>query len=157
MTVQEVALIKEWLEQLIALSGDWEAENVCHGYRKNTPADIEGNRVFVALEDGAVIGYLFGHEEVVEKATSVYPAGTNSFEIEELYVKPQFRSKGVGRALFRYVEKDLTGKIDMILLGTATKDFRAILHFYIDELGMEFWSARLFKRMEQSGGGENKW
>lgn len=148
MTIQEMEPAGKLLEQLIALSEDWERENSSHGYRKNAPADIEGNRVFAAVEDGAVIGYLFGHEEVIEKATSIYPAGTASFEIEELYVKPQFRNKGIGRALFRYVEKKLAGKVDMILLGTATKDFRSILHFYIDELGMEFWSARLFKRMK---------
>ncbi len=148
MTIQEVEPTGKLLEQLIALSWDWEAENSSHGYRKNTPADIEGNRVFVAFEEGAVIGYLFGHEEVIEKATSVYPAGTTSFELEELYVKPRYRNRGVGRALFQYVEKELAGKVDMILLGTATKDFRSILHFYIDELGMEFWSARLFKWMK---------
>lgn len=156
MTIQEMEPTGALLEQLIALSEDWEAENSSHGYRKNTPADIEGNRVFVALEEGAVVGYLFGHEEVIEEATSVYPAGTASFELEELYVKPRYRNKGVGMALFRYAEKELAGKVDMILLGTATKDFRSILHFYIDELGMEFWRARLFKRMKQSGG-ESKW
>ena len=26
---------------------------------------------------------------------------------------------------------------------------REVQHFYIDELGMEFWSARLFKRLEE--------
>jgi len=25
--------------------------------------------------------------------------------------------------------------------------YKAILHFYLDELGMEFWNARLFKRI----------
>jgi hypothetical protein len=34
------------------------------------------------------------------------------------------------------------------MLSTATKNARAILHFYLDELGMEFWSARLFKSLE---------
>ena len=136
------------MERLISLSEDWEAENCCHGYKKNTPEDVKGNRIFVAVEDGAVVGYLFGHEEIVEKATSIYTAGTNTFEIEALYVKPSYRDQGLGRALFQHVEKELAGKVDMLLLGTATKDFLAILHFYIDELGMEFWSARLFKRME---------
>jgi hypothetical protein len=35
-----------------------------------------------------------------------------------------------------------------MMLTTATKNFRAILHFYIDELGMDFWSARLFKKIK---------
>ncbi|MCH5260770.1 MAG: GNAT family N-acetyltransferase, partial [Lachnospiraceae bacterium] len=140
-------LTEELLKQLISLSEAWETENCCHGYIKNTPDDIKGNRVFVAFEDSVMIGYLFGHKEVTEKTTSVYQIGTKYFEIEELYVKPAFRGRGIGKRLFRYVEREVADEVDMIMLGTATKNFRAILHFYIDELGMEFWSARLFKKL----------
>jgi len=38
-------------------------------------------------------------------------------------------------------------KVELILLSTATKNYKAILHFYLDELDMEFWNARLFKRI----------
>ena len=34
-----------------------------------------------------------------------------------------------------------------LMLSTATKDCKRILHFYLDELGMDFWSARLFKKL----------
>ena len=34
-----------------------------------------------------------------------------------------------------------------IFLSAATKAYKRTLHFYIDELGMEFWSARLFKKL----------
>lgn len=145
MTVEEVKLTEVVLEQLLSLSEDWEKENSCHGYQKNRLGDIEGNRIFLAVEDNMVIGYLFGHKEIAEKTTSVYQAGTEYFEIEELYVKPAFRSCGIGKRLFQYVEREVADEVDMIMLSTATKNFRAILHFYIDELGMEFWSARLFK------------
>ncbi len=145
MTVEEVKLTEVVLEQLLSLSEDWEKENSCHGYQKNSLSDIEGNRIFLAVEDNMVIGYLFGHKEITEKTTSVYQAGTKYFEIEELYVKPAFRSRGIGKRLFQYVEREVADEADMIILSTATKNFRAVLHFYIDELGMEFWSARLFK------------
>lgn len=147
MILKEVNATEDVVEQLISLSEYWEKENSCYGYQKNTLDDIKGNRIFLAVEDNIVIGYLFGHKAVAEKATSVYQADTNYFEIEELYVIPAFRNKGIGKRLFKYVEREVAAEVDMIMLSTATKNFRAILRFYLDELGMEFWSARLFKKL----------
>ncbi len=149
MTVREVQLDEDILARLIDLSVDWEQEGCCYGYRRNTAADIKGNRVFLAMEGEQTVGYLFGHMETEKDMDSICPAGTAFFEVEELYVRPECRDKGVGRALFRNVENAVRDQAALIMLGTATKNFRAILHFYIDELGMEFWSARLFKRLEK--------
>ena len=147
VSMREAPLTEELLERLIALSADWEAENSCRGYRKNTPADLEGNRIFLAEAKSGLLAYLFGHVEHTEKESSVMPAGTACFEVEELYVRPECRSRGVGAALFRHAETAVRGEDTFIVLSTATKNWRAILHFYIDELGMEFWSARLFKKI----------
>ena len=73
--------------------------------------------------------------------------GTPCFEVEELYVVPERRSQGVGRALFEQVSQIVSAEAQYILLSTATKNWRAILHFYIDELGMTFWNARLYKKL----------
>ena len=148
MLIREAELNDALLETLIALSRDWEAEQSCHGYRANTPTDIEGNRVFLAEEDGAVVGYLFGHMETSKKQSSVMPDGTPYFELEELYVVPERRSAGVGAALFSHAEAALKSETEYILLSTATKNARAILHFYMDVLDMQFWSARLFKHIQ---------
>ena len=179
MQIREVPLTEELLEQLIRLSEDWEAEESCHGYRKNERADIEGNRIFVveaagndaaadggacaggevagsgvcagdkAAVGGEVLAYLFGHAEEAKNSSSVMPDGTPFFEVEELYVQPELRSQGIGRKLFAHVEEVLKkeGACKFILLSTATKNWKAILHFYIEELDMEFWNARLFKEI----------
>lgn len=147
MDIKELELTENVMDTLIALSVDWEAEKSCHGYRKNTPEDIRGNRIFAAVENGEIIGYLFGHKELTDKDTSVYRKGEPFFELEELYVKPAFRNSGIGAKLFRFMEEQVRGEVNLILLGTATKNYKAILHFYIDEVGMEFWSAALFKRL----------
>ncbi len=154
MVTREAELTDALLEKLIALSKDWEAENSCHGYRANARADIEGNRIFLAEEDGKILGYLFGSVRASERQSSVMPDGTAYFEVEELYVVPERRREGVGRALFAHAEDAVREEAAFILLSTATKNWRAILHFYLDELGMEFWSARLFKRIgKQHEGG----
>ena len=140
MDLREEAQSEKLREELIALSRDWERENSCRGYRENGEKDFEGRRVFTVREDGALLAYLLGMRCVEEK-------GTPYFEIEELYVVPRRRSQGIGRELFAFAENSLRGEAELLLLSTATKDWKRVLHFYLDELGMDFWSARLFKKI----------
>lgn len=148
MNIYETQLNDTLIEKLISMSADWETENSTYGYRKNERSDIENNRIFLAEQDGKLWGYLFGQEEKSERATSIMVDGTPYFEIEELYVIPEFRNQGVGRALVQFVEQELKAEgIEYMMLSTATKNYQKILHFYIDELGMDFWSARLFKKL----------
>ncbi|MBO6061643.1 MAG: GNAT family N-acetyltransferase [Clostridia bacterium] len=149
MTVRETELTDEVLERLIAMSRDWEAENSCYGYRANQREDIEGNRIFLAEDGGEVIGYLFGSVHLSENMGSIMPTGTKYFEVEELYVIPERRSRGVGGELFRFAEKALAEEAEFAVLSTATKNRNAIFHFYIDEMGMQMWSARLYKRIKE--------
>ena len=85
--------------------------------------------------------------EEAKNSSSVMPDGTPYFEVEEIYVKPAYRSNGIGSALFSFAEKAVSDEVDWIMLSTATKNWKAVFHFYIDELGMEFWNARLFKKI----------
>ncbi len=146
-TVREAGLTEDVAAALIRMSADWEAEDNCRGYRRNGLSDIEGNRVFVAEDCGGMIGYLFGRVRRAENASSVMPDGTPYFEVEELYVKPEHRSKGVGKRLFACAESAAASEAEYILLSTATKNWKAIFHFYLDEVAMQFWNARLFKKI----------
>ncbi len=147
MIIKEVELTQKIAEQLIALSNEWEQENSCFGYVKNEANEFAGKRVFLAMDGEVICGYLFGHNEIAEKDTSIYKKGQEYFEIDELYVRPQCRNRGIGKELFRFAEKTVSADVNLIMLATATKNLRAILHFYIDELCMEFWSACLYKNI----------
>lgn len=148
MKIYEAQLDGPLLETLIAMSADWEGENSCYGYRRNERGDIEGNRIFLAEQEGQILGYLFAHKAEAERSSSIMADGTSYFEVEELYVLPEHRSEGIGSALFRYAEQAAKAEgIGFLMLSTATKNYKRILHFYIEELGMEFWSARLFKQL----------
>ena len=144
----EAELTDELLTTLITMSAAWEAENSTHGYRTNDRSDIDGNRIFLAERNGEVLGYLFGHKTAAERTNSIMEEGTAFFEIEELYVTPEHRSEGIGKKLFAFAEQTVQAEgISYLMLSTATKDCKRILHFYLDELGMDFWSARLYKKL----------
>ena len=68
-------------------------------------------------------------------------------EFRKLYVIPEKRSQGIGETMFRHVEDAVRSEAKYMILSTATKNWKAILHFYLDELDMQFWSARLFKEI----------
>ena len=148
MIVREVILNEEVLEQLIRFSEDWAAEGSCYGYRPNDKTDIEGNRIFFAEDGSTVTGYLFGRICRSEQMKSIMPEGTPYFEVEELYVVPEMRSRGIGAMLFGFAEETVKSEAEYMVLSTATKNWKAIFHFYLDELDMKFWSARLFKKIE---------
>ena len=135
------------IKKLLELSLIWEKEESCYGYRANTEDDLK-DRYILAAYDDELIAYVFGKEEIQEKQTSVIDKNMHYFEIEELYVHPSYRSRGIGKQLMESLEKELKKKgLKMMVLSTATKNWKAIMHFYIDEIDMNFWSARLYKRL----------
>ena len=134
-------------KRLLELSLMWEKEDSCYGYRANIEDDLR-DRYILAAYDDELIAYIFGKEEIQDKQTSVIDKNMHYFEIEELYVHPLYRSRGIVKQLIERLEEELREKgIEMMLLSTATKNWRAIMHFYIDEIDMNFWSARLYKRL----------
>ena len=135
------------IKRLLELSLMWEKEDSCYGYRANTEDDFQDCYILAAYDD-ELIAYIFGKEEIQDKQTSVIDKNMHYFEIEELYVHPSYRSRGIGKQLMESLEKELKKKGQkMMVLSTATKNWKAIMHFYIDEIDMNFWSARLYKHL----------
>ena len=135
------------LKRILELSLMWEKEDSCYGYRANIEDDLKDRHILAAYDD-ELIAYVFGKEEVQEKQNSVIDKNMHYFEIEELYVHPSYRSRGIGKQLMESLEKELKKKgLKMMVLSTATKNRKAIMHFYIDKIDMNFWSARLYKHL----------
>lgn len=134
--------------QLIELSKLWVEEECSYGMVVNEVDDLRAP-VAVALDGGKIVGYCFGHSYVQEKRKSYMDAGTRCFEVDELYVLPEYRGKGIGRELFWMIEREAKKTCSFLTLATSTKNYKAILKLYIEELGMNFHSAFLIKNLEE--------
>ena len=139
---------KTTLDELIELSRKWVEEDCSYGLVENTPEDIE-EPLCVAVENDKIIGYIFGHYYTVEKKTSYIDIGCKCFSVDELYVLPEYRNHGIGKELFKQLENEVKGSCAYITLSTSTKNYKKILHFYVEELDMNFHSAFLIKSMEE--------
>lgn len=149
MEICEIKVDPETLPDLLALSTAWAEEKNCWGYVANDASEYEGKRVFAAYDDSRMVGYLFGHFHTVppQRVNGAIPGGAECFEIDELYVLPEYRSHGIGSALFDHARESVRGAAAYLNLGTATKDWRSILNFYMDRQGMDFWSACLYQKL----------
>ena len=135
------------IKAVIALSKEWESEDLTYGYCANNKNDLIGNDLFLAYLNNEIVGYLFGKCSVLNEAITPIDKGSKCFEINEIYVKEKYRSQGIGKALFEYTENYHKQNVDYITLSTATKNYKSILNFYIEKMDMSFWSAKLFKKI----------
>lgn len=135
------------IKAVIALSKEWESEDLTYGYCANDKNDLIGNDLFLAYLNNEIVGYLFGKCSVFNEAIAPIDKGSKCFDINEIYVKEKYRSQGIGKALFEYTENYHKQNVDYITLSTATKNYKSILHFYIEKMDMSFWSAKLFKKI----------
>ena len=131
--------------QLIALSARWVEEECSYGMVVNQWEDLK-EPLAVALDGNKIVGYCFGEFYRQQRKSSYIPLDASCFSVDELYTLPQYRGLGVGKTLFQMIEKAVAGQCGYITLTTPTKNYKAILHLYIEELGMDFYSAFLIKK-----------
>ena len=134
--------------QLIELSRLWVEEDCSYGMVVNEESDLSEPLV-VALDGGRIVGYCFGHYYNQEKKISSVPIGTKCFSIDELYVLKAYRGQGIGKNLFSQLENAVSENCRYLTLSTSTKNYKGILKLYIEELGMCFHSAFLFKNLSE--------
>ena len=75
------------IKAVIALSKEWESEDLTYGYCANDKNDLIGNDLFLAYSDAQIIGYLFGKYSVLNEAITPIDKGSKCFDINEIYVK----------------------------------------------------------------------
>lgn len=125
----------------------WAEEDITYGFVPSCREDLTnrlGSYFFVAEVDGCLVGFIYGSLRVSE-GLAVLPAGQQYLQIDDIYVKPEFRDKGIGgRLLESLFQTAQHNGISRFLVYSATKDLDKILKFYRSH-GFESWYVQMFK------------
>ena len=136
------------VDKLIPLSVIWKKERITHGLVENTVLDFLEKDIYVAYDNKLIIGYALAKIYKEDEAAPTIEKNSIVYDIEEFYILPTFRNQLIVSKLFKFIEESIKDKVDVIQLISATKDYKKALHFYIEMLGMDFFAAKLFKKMK---------
>ncbi len=137
----------EDLPALLALSREWAEEGITYGYTPTGEEAFAGYRCWASEMDGEVVGYAAGTVETAQRSTEIQQTGDHYFELEELYVRPDCRDKGIGHLLLERVEREARQEgLAQLMLNAANKSHDPLLRFYLRE-DMKPHSFRMFKKL----------
>ncbi|MBI1882128.1 MAG: GNAT family N-acetyltransferase [Chloroflexi bacterium] len=124
------------IDEVYQLDAYWAQEDITHGFIPGSREEfIDSLNQFksyflVAEIDGRIIGYTNSSVHI-SKGLAVIPKGEQYLEIDNIYVKPEFRNRRVGRILIdSLLQVAAYNKIKRFLVHSATKDMDRILDFY---------------------------
>ena len=105
----------------------------------------EESAVFLAFSGQTVCGFAqCGLRRDYVEGTHTSPVGY----LEGIYVKPECRSLGIGRQLYLKLENRAREfGCETVEVIAVSKSYHKLLHLYIDELGLEFFTAHLMKKL----------
>ena len=134
------------VDDVARLLVEWANEDITWGQTPTSPQEIDrklGPFFYVALHNGRITGFVYGSEQRSEDL-AVIPHGERYISIEELYVQPGFRNRGLGG---RLVESLLSAArdrgIERFRVYSATKEMDRILAFYRRH-GFKPWYVEMF-------------
>ncbi len=129
------------------LQVQWAHEDITYGF---VPASEEQIRAafqgyfLVAELEGTVVGFVTASERMSD-GLAVIPEGTKYFEIDDIYVIPDHRSRGIGSLLLERVkERAKRDGFTHLHVFSGTKDLHQILQFY-ERDGFRGWSVQLYQ------------
>lgn len=137
---------KKDLKKVSELSKQFECENCCNGIIADNEEYFENKIVAICKIDNDIVGYVCGEVCVQQKNVSYSKQGDKFFELDEIYIVPNFRNKGIGKQMFEFFENYAKQNGCLSLrLNAVSKNYKSLLKFYIEYMQMNFHSAYLIK------------
>ena len=141
--------VKDDVAAICRLQERWFEEGSVYGF---TPGDAEqveaalGTYFLVAERGGEVIGFISGAAHVSE-GMAVVAAGEGYLEIDNLYVEPEFRGRGVGGELVdRLLAQARENGLAHAVLYSAAKEIHGVLKFY-ERHKFRSWYVQMFQKL----------
>ena len=148
MEIKKITLNSDYVEQLIELSKIWAEEKITVGLVPNDEADLKEPCV-AAITNGKIVGYAFGHYYNMQKKFGEIEKGAKCFDVDEIYVLPNFRSQGIGKMLLDKLKEEVKKEASYLTLVTSTKDEKKIVHFYQEVGEMTFGYAYFYQNLNK--------
>ena len=118
------------LHEVVKLSKAFEDEHICNGLVADDYEYFTKRNVIIAIVDKKVVGYCYGTIDTKKRRLAYINEGTKYLYLDEIYVKKEYRSQGIGRKLFEYIEKYAkVNGCEAMELTSASKDYKAALKF----------------------------
>ena len=138
---------EEDIPVLVKLSKTFEEENICNGIVADDYDYFKKVDVAVARYNNEIVGYIHGRFEHKTENNRLFYVGQKTYYIEEIYVKKEYRSIGIGRELFKFIESYAKMEdCEYVEVTAVSRDYKRLLDFYC-ELGMEYWYSELHKKL----------
>ena len=124
-------------KELFELYNNWAEESVSPKTKKITYKELlsmlKKATTFIAKEGRKIVGFLMCRMKKSKEDTIMYnlKKGEEYANIDSMYVKPEFRHKGVGRKLIQACRLELKkqGKYKIIVLADSASP-RELMSFY---------------------------
>jgi GNAT superfamily N-acetyltransferase len=136
----------EDIAAVVELAAGWAAEGSTYGQAPIPAATARGwlgGNFWVAEHDAAVVG--FAYASMQTEALSVIPAGEPYLKLEELYVLPGHRGRGVGgRLVERVLAEAAAHGVHHGWVYSSAKEWPRIVDFY-QRFGFRMWFVGLYR------------